>query len=516
MPRAYKMVVIDENPSHEDLKNARLEAGARRVGVFTPSQIALFFKSPTIIHKINEKHDLDLPKDPKWVIRQVETDTAYLASTIEEPLHRSFFSEGLLASKIRGMLRMLAPKNRGIITHTHGIHINYSAPDLQTGKIERRVQELEFSNANDTKGKEVFSRDKDGSPCHRTEIGRRHGMIFLPQIMKGWNDWTTMTSMVRNGDEERPYDYHKDPKFSLERFLAQEGSYYNLKRAAFQVKGVLEDILYHHEGTEPSTNSVPVKNTWETPNKRLPFVDDLRRMLGDNISVLLYGSAAECNLREGKFNDYDLIVVVPELKPSHYNAIENKKMTYKGKRVGLVLVSEDVLPKFIIDNSYSIGIVRHSKLLYDGLGIPKVDLPSVEAAVERQVARLSGRIRVLNGVAMNADPNALYEMPQLFESCVKTSRFILQTAMDCEAYKRGELPDTKKQDVEAILEKEKVKKPRHAKSWERITNGLIQADRDTKRLIYKHFPIPEELKEPVAEVIARCGTPSLLKKYLKS
>ena len=267
-----------------------------------------------------------------------------------------------------------------------------------------------------------------------------------------------------------------------------------------------EDILHHLE------TMGEVDNAWESIQAP-SFVDELRKMFGDNINVLLYGSAAEAlSSGNGDCRDYDVLVVVePRIKPSHYNALENKKLMHNGKRVGVVLVSNDVFPSFIIRNAYSIGLVKYSKILYEGLKIPRVNLPSLEDAVMREVARAAGRIRVLNSIALNFIPN-LSDKEGLFESCAnKTARFVLQAALDLKSYQAGKIPNTKKAELEELLLEEGIKPKKFSKHWDKKYKALLQAVCDTAKIVRKYFPIPKELKEPVAEVLARCGDKKIVK-----
>jgi len=136
-------------------------------------------------------------------------------------------------------------------------------------------------------------------------------------------------------------------------------------KALFELKIFYSKVLTKLAASIPSSE-VYIQETKLTESQKLRFgfVNDLKSILGNNIqSIILYGSATNSK----KFSDYDLIIVVKNLKEG-LEKLAGKSPTYNGLELNISIFNEEDF--WIFQLASGDNLMDHAICLYGEAKIP--------------------------------------------------------------------------------------------------------------------------------------------------
>ncbi|MCK4589638.1 MAG: hypothetical protein KAT77_04285 [Nanoarchaeota archaeon] len=234
------------------------------------------------------------------------------------------------------------------------------------------------------------------------------------------------------------------------------------------------------------------------PEASLGFTDALVDMFGSRISVMLYGSSVSNLDDPTTFDDYDVLVVLPQnrIRSNWYRELQDARLTFQGKPVGVVLVPEDVLANYLYIDSYTIN-PKNTKVLHGKVWTPSFDYEKNQT-VRRELVRTALGIRSLVGTALNWGYFHTLEMmdkPELYHSMIKQAKFTLRSLLNLKDQRTGRPyhPRTK-EELERMLEIMKMPIRKHVPRVEYLKDSLLITARDTAELMEKHYQPETSIK----------------------
>ncbi len=202
-----------------------------------------------------------------------------------------------------------------------------------------------------------------------------------------------------------------------------------------------EVLLYAKDAFTALLRSAPAGPAVETMRKEadiLPrelaqfsFVDDLRRRLGDDIAVALFGSATT----SPDFDDYDIFVVVPDgTIGAMYQTgdLVGARLAnpFDGKSIGINMIEQSQFTKYVRWQHNPLSLLESCRVLYGSLDFPVV---SEEENREHGIAHMMLRVKSLRSAAIwTAHDGALAGKPPLFAYFQKTLRFLAEEVLNSE------------------------------------------------------------------------------------
>ncbi len=227
------------------------------------------------------------------------------------------------------------------------------------------------------------------------------------------------------------------------------------------------------------------------------FVPQLQHLFGEDITVLLYGSATFDNKRP---NDYDTIVIVDRIERGQYEhlakqnnsrrALHTQPLEWEGTPIDVLLVQRKEWEPFIAFNPYALGIVQNSIVVHGDVEFPPLN---VREQVLRTVSRAVGRIRMLHGVALNwagLHPEELVTKEGLFYSLSKVPRYVAGALLHLNESDEGKpIIQRSKDEVDSLLETIGITIRPFSPEPVAIQRGLYRIMQDTARVV-EHFTTP--------------------------
>ncbi len=214
---------------------------------------------------------------------------------------------------------------------------------------------------------------------------------------------------------------------------------------------------------------------------KLGVTDQLKDMFGKDISVVLFGSAAE---NGGDFSDYDFLVVVDSIPERYYRHLAETPLECNGKTVDIVLVKRNIWEKYVVQSPFSLSIVENGILAEGDVEFPPIDR---REAVLRSVSRAAGRIRTLHGIALNwsgLNPEELIEKEGLFESLSKIPRYVLRALFELRDLENGQQHHQyPKSELEEILGGMSVDRVPFRRDPQAIKRDLFRIMEDTATVV---------------------------------
>lgn len=186
----------------------------------------------------------------------------------------------------------------------------------------------------------------------------------------------------------------------------------------YQLKQAYAQMIKAH--SLEAFDSVGHQDTLERNN--IGFVSDLKKLFGEDIGVVLFGSSTY----GGKeFNDYDTVVLVDRIEEDFYRRLANNRIHWGGRDVDVVLVRKSDWHKYAVMNPFAMSILNKGILLEGTVSVPVIN---EQSAVLRAVSRAAGRIRTLHNLTLNwaaENPAELLNRQGLLRSVGKVPRYVL-------------------------------------------------------------------------------------------